>query len=400
MLTVPLKSAPFRHHQQSEAPRHDWFAEQVKHSQASPYAGFINTDGTLGPMPMAPAPRPALQSARYVDEQGSRRKKRMLAVVVGLIVLAAATPFILYGLFLGGGHVMTNYVRYSAMPFDLASVDPPPLPARPAFSEFEPGVLIARPSTGAVRGKPGENNRLYIYLPEGQHQPESLGCVFIAPAGASVLTGMRLGTGDQPEHLPYVKAGFAVVAYEVDGDPGSLDNVTVEQFSYAYGKYRKSMAGLINARNAIDFALATLPEVDPKRLYAAGHSSAGKQALLLATHEPRLSGCLAYAPVSDVVSNSRDQSTTLFYAAPGCGAFLKKSSPRTHEKSLNCPLFLFHATADKVVPFSESEAFAARLTAAGKQVQFNSYSGGDHYSPMINTGIPHGIRWLKSLPVQ
>ncbi len=396
-ITVPLKPPPVRHHQDRTEQPHDWFSEQVAHSQAAPVVGFINTDGTLGPVP-AMAKRPALQSDRYIDEQANRRQQRTIALVVGGIVLLAALPFLLYGIVLASGYFFTNYVTYSSTPFDVASVPPPPLPTRPAFMQLEPGVLIARPSTGVPRGKPGGRSRLYIYLPEGRHAAESLGCVFIAPAGATVLTGMELGSGDQPEHLPYVRAGYAVVAYEVDGYPGPLENVTDEQFGNAYLKYRDSMAGLVNARNAIDFALATLPEVNPNRLYAAGHSSAGKQALLLAEHEPRLAGCLAYAPVSDVVSNSREQSAALLYVAPGCGAFLKKSSPRTHEASLNCPIFLFHATGDDVIPFAESEAFAARLQSQGKQVEFSVFEGGDHYSPMISAGIPRGINWLQSLP--
>ena len=43
-----------------------------------------------------------------------------------------------------------------------------------------------------------------------------------------------------------------------------------------------AQAGLVNARNALEFVLARVPEVDPKRIYAAGHSSAGTLALLFA----------------------------------------------------------------------------------------------------------------------
>ena len=68
-----------------------------------------------------------------------------------------------------------------------------------------------------VPGKPGLHHRLWIYTPRGRHEYHSLGCVFIAPAGAPMYAGNVLDTNDRPEHLPYVQAGYAVVALEIDG---------------------------------------------------------------------------------------------------------------------------------------------------------------------------------------
>ena len=57
----------------------------------------------------------------------------------------------------------------------------------------------------------------YLYLPPGKHAPKSLPCVLIAPAGSTCWRAWTLGDGDSPEHMPYVKAGYAVLAYELDG---------------------------------------------------------------------------------------------------------------------------------------------------------------------------------------
>jgi len=398
VIRVPSKPKEVSHHsRETGGPTHDWFADQMKQAQASPYAGYINADGTLGPMPVAPPQRAAYKSSRYIDAQAIRQQRRFIAYVVGGVALLLASPFLIYGLYIGLSQFGSEVVMYSSTPFDVDSSPPPALQPRPSFSQLKPGVLMAHTSTGAGGAGPGFSNQLYVYLPAGEHAPESLGCVFIAPAGATVLTGMGLGASDQFEHIPYVLAGYAVVAYELDGDPGPLDEVTDDQFRDAFKEYRDSMAGLINARNAIDFALATLPEVDPKRLYAAGHSSAGRQALLLAAHEPRISACIAYNPVSDVEDHASGDSATLFLMAPGCGPFLKKSSPRTHENALNCPVFLFHSTGDEIVPFAQSEAMAGRLQAKGKQAEFFTFEGGNHYESMLSPGIARGIAWLKTL---
>jgi hypothetical protein len=43
-----------------------------------------------------------------------------------------------------------------------------------------------------------------------------------------------------------------------------------------------------------------VPCSDPERIYIAGNGTAGTLALLCAAHEPRVKGCIAYAPVTDV----------------------------------------------------------------------------------------------------
>ena len=113
----------------------------------------------------------------------------------------------------------------SVAPAQPAAPTGPIFPDRPATRWIAPAKGSTAPVefydmhiTGTGPGLPMEVN---LYLPNGRHDPKSLPCVFIAPAGAA-MWGMTLGDGDRREHVPYALAGFAVVAYEVSGDVGNL----------------------------------------------------------------------------------------------------------------------------------------------------------------------------------
>jgi dipeptidyl aminopeptidase/acylaminoacyl peptidase len=118
-------------------------------------------------------------------------------------------------------------------------------------------------------------------------------------------------------------------------------------------------------------------------------------ALLFAEHEPRLAGCVAYAPCVDVPGFLGGRMTFLSWQLPGLADFAVQSSPTTHESRLSCPVFLFHAEGDENVSVEESRSFANRLKGAGKDVTIVTVPGGDHYQSMIDQGIPKGIEWLK-----
>ena len=109
-------------------------------------------------------------------------------------------------------------------------------------------------------------HKLYVYTPRGEHRENSLPCIFIAGGSSIPLTGTGLGPADEPEHIPYVSAGFVVIGYEVDGYLPDPDRATKQMILDAIKEYRAAEAGLVNAEQAIEFALAKLPEVDANRL--------------------------------------------------------------------------------------------------------------------------------------
>jgi len=269
---------------------------------------------------------------------------------------------------------------------------PPSVPPLGAARTLEPGVSEYEATLARGDG----SLKVWIYLPE-RHAQGKIPCVFVAPAGSRLFHGMGLGDGDRAEHLPYVRAGFAVVAYEIEG---SLpDKPTNGEVRAAMRAFRGADAGLADARAAIDYALAKVPKIDPRRLYTAGHSSAGTLSLQVAEHDPRIAACVAYAPCCDVPARIGAETLgDLDKVDSGFGGFLSDRSPGAHPAALRCPLFLFHADDDSNVPTADVAAFADAVRRTNPHVTFVRVPTGNHYQSMIDQGIPHAIHWLRALP--
>ena len=294
--------------------------------------------------------------------------------------------------------------------FDIESV---PLPRFP--DQLPEGRLVGSTQVRAVPVRfggvdPGQAMQARVYLPPEWNDAadHSLPAVLVAPAGTNLISGSRLDDGDyHDETLPYAQAGMVVIFYSIDGEteeerPDETDEQTMDRLSEAYEGFRDAKAGVVNGRNALEYTLSHLPKVNPERIYTAGHSSAATLALLFAMHEPRLAGCAAYAPCTDVAAWHRklanEPSIELFIN--DLRGFLKRSSPITHAEKLQCPLFLFHSKADRTAKFGESERLVRRLRkhAPHVDVTFHAIDAGDHYYPMIEEGIPAAIRWMQSHP--
>lgn len=319
-----------------------------------------------------------------------------LWIVLGILGMGAALLFVVC---CGGLIWVARPPVASAAakkPFQFADVPPPNFPAFEDPDTVEPGVqkyvIELGDDDDGDYDPPGHGGVMWLYLPAGRHGPKSLPCILIAPAGSTLLTGMPLADGDQPEHVPYVKAGCAVLAYELDGHAAGTE---IDALQEAYPPFKASRAGLVNARNALEYVLAKVPEVDPKHIYAAGHSSAATHALLFAEHEPRLAGVLAYAPAPDLPKRMRDQMPVYRFIMPGLADFVTQSSPTTHAASLKCPVFLFHSQEDGTCPIADTAAFAEQLKKLGADVKYVTVPTGDHYNSMKDQGIPAGIEWLK-----
>jgi len=219
----------------------------------------------------------------------------------------------------------------------------------------------------------------------------------VAPAGTRLLYGSELSAGDAAEHLPYAREGFAVVAYELSGNFNEPPRATLGSMAGPIRQFMAANGGLANARAAIDYVLKQVPEVDPDRLYAAGHSSAATMALNLAAADHRIKACCAYAPACDVQARWRRNLPSMERLVPGVGDFAARVSPVRHVNEFSGPIYLFHADDDEVVALADNQEFADALKRAGKQVKFVRASAGGHYQSMILQGIPGGIEWLKGL---
>lgn len=306
-----------------------------------------------------------------------------LCVLIGLLTLrpnSAATP------------------GPSQPPVPLAQIPIPTFPDLGTPRILQPsGVRMWFVQMPPAAG-PGQSMAMRLYLPPADAPEHSIPCVLVAPAGTNLLVGNNMDADDyHAETLPYAEAGMAVVFYSLDGGVADMDTASNATFAAAYQQFRAAQAGVVNGRNALEFALAKVPQVDPRRIYTAGHSSAGTVSLLMAEHEPRLAGSIAYAACSDVETRlapaARDW--TIRSLLPDLKDFMKQSSPKTHVAQVGCPVFLFHASDDSNVPVTESQAFSQQLKAAGKTVEFQTVPTGDHYDSMVQAGIPRAINWLK-----
>jgi dienelactone hydrolase len=241
--------------------------------------------------------------------------------------------------------------------------------------------------------KRGNNvSKIWIYVPE-KMKSEKLPCVLIAPAGSRLIDGASLGEGSKAEHLPYVKAGFVVVAYDIDDEPkDESDEATLE----AVTAFKNSNAGLINQKNALDYALEKVSIINADKIYVAGHSSAATHALLVAANESRLKGVIAYAPATDIEKFLGENLDIFDEYINGLKEFLVRSSPINNTEKIKVPVFLFHAKDDSTVSIKMTEDFAEKLKKTNSDVTLIKAEKGDHYFSMINQGIPKGIEWLKT----
>lgn len=371
-----------------------------------------------------PAPPPRKKVPRKTSKKGRSSEPALsvpVRVALGLIGGGLGIA-ILIGVL--NGHGSSNRPIFGPAPFAPVNAPPPP-PAGPGpamgagvgVGTVPPAEFRAFPELGLPRaiggstvqlhsvnfasvpqtpGAPAGTMKLRVYLPAGEIVPRSIPMVLIAPAGTPMIYGSDIDDGDyHKETLPYAEAGMCVVHYSLDG-PLNSDNPTGYQFQAAHRQFEAAQAGVLNARNALEFALARIPAVDPRRIYSAGHSSAATLSLLVAAHEPRVAACIAYAPCTDVVAHCRDvlQDPVIRRVAPNIEAFLARSSPRTHIAAIRCPTFLFYANDDSITPLAQNRPFIQELRAKNPQTTFVDVPVGNHYDSMINEGIPRAIAWL------
>ena len=267
-------------------------------------------------------------------------------------------------------------------------------------------LLISCPLAGHAKPPPAavapdtlhtaDGKQVWVYLPKNAPAKTKLACILIPPAGSRLFHGMTLGEGDQPEHLPWVAAGFAVISFDISGPaPEKLDSdVPLIQ---AAKTFETARFGVSDGLAALDVALAKYPQIDPARLYVAGHSSAGTLSLQLAAASDRFKGCVAFAPITDVGEHLKAALPELDGALPGFADAIRQASPSSQLDAFRCPIFLFHAADDTHVSTAAAVAFRDALLAHHKTVEYVAVDTGGHYDSMIQQGMPKAIAWVKSL---
>ncbi len=210
-----------------------------------------------------------------------------------------------------------------------------------------------------------------------------------------MFNGVLLTSGDVPEHLPYVRAGFVVIAYETDGTLTGDDEPSVIR---AASEFAEARGGLRNAEAALDTVLPLARYIDRSHIYAVGHSSAATLALAVATNVPHIAGCVAYAPQPDIVNYLGDLGKGLDKRVPGFLAAMSAVSPQDNARRLRRPIFLFHAKDDTTVTRAAIFSYIGELRREHVLFTFKEVPNGGHYDSMIREGIPAGIKWMKKQP--
>jgi len=191
------------------------------------------------------------------------------------------------------------------------------------------------------------------------------------PAVLFAHGGFALGAGDFDGARPFVKAGFAVLVPAWRGENGNPG-----AFEFCYGEVDDAAA-------ALD-ALARVPDVDPKRLYATGHSIGGTLAVLLAEVSPRLrkaAACGAFPNMRDVIERAGRpvfEQTPFDWRNP-LEADLR--SPGLHVADLNCPLALYYGANERLYS-GQARAMAEEGTKLGKSVRVETIPGTDHFTAL------------------
>ncbi len=268
-----------------------------------------------------------------------------------------------------------------------AALDAPPAPfgPPPPMSFHDEGGRRVGTATAAMRTRATE---VKLVLPPGTHAPRSVPCVFVCPAGSTLLTGVAWGDGEREDYYPLLDRGVAVCFYSLDGTPDDPDAASEQQLAGAMALYARAKGGASNLRDAIDTVLAREEAIDPTRLGAAGHSSAGTVALAGAASGSQIRAVAAMAPELDLPTRFGPE--VMNDLPEGPARRLPYDLSALHWTALPCPVFIVQAEDDDNVPASEAHALAAKFPG---RVTLKSLPTGGH-GGAYEQGLAPCFDWL------
>lgn len=176
--------------------------------------------------------------------------------------------------------------------------------------------------------KVSEPCRIWILRSKSSKRPKP--AVLICANSPDFGTKAILTESQKSELEEFANNGYIVVAYEA---PVSIGTDTQDPSSTSWSKelnlFAKRQGGAAYGRLALDYALRTLP-VNPLRLYAVGQGTSGTRALMLASLDSRVRGCVAISPTLDWPTSEGSVNA----------ASLKSLDPRLLTKKVLCPILV------------------------------------------------------------
>lgn len=181
--------------------------------------------------------------------------------------------------------------------------------------------------------------------------------------------GFALGKSDLADIYPFIQAGFLVMLPAWRGENGNPGN-----FEMCFGEVDDAVAALKYLQSRDD--------VDPERIFAAGHSVGATTVLLMAEMAPglrRVAACGAYPDMRE--GGAYEQAP--FNKSDIYETELR--SPAEHTKYLTCPVSMYFGADEPVL--QQAEKMKQEATKLGKQVTVEVIPGTDHFTalkPAVN----------------
>jgi dienelactone hydrolase len=243
------------------------------------------------------------------------------------------------------------------------------------------------------------SSRLVVFLPTHPAKPK-LPCIFVAPSATAPLYGQTIDeeTMVYGNYINYAKAGYAVVAHDVDGyidEVGHISDPPSAMVIDSLKAFKASDAGVLNAKLAIDYAVARIPQIDPNAMYVAGTGSGGTIALMVAATDPRIKAAIAYSPITNLPGKHAALVETISKSVPGYKEFIDRSSPHNQIDKMKKPLFVFHNDRSTETSLADTTSFVESVQKNNSLVSFThgqdqNLTNGDYLS------IKQAIEWLNT----
>ncbi len=247
-------------------------------------------------------------------------------------------------------------------------------------------------------------SKFLVYLPTQPTKPK-LPCILIAPSGRAPLYGQTLEQMSQWEYRHYAKAGYAVIAYDVDGaiEQMSEANQTAllmqpnQTVTARLRAYKAADGGVLNAKLAIDYAIARIPQIDPNAIYTAGSGSGGTLALMVAATDKRVKGAIAYTPVTNIPKKFPNLIDNISKVVPKYSESIEKFSPYQNAAKITKPLFIFQDDISTVNSIEDTNEFVELVSKSNTSVTFAHAPVTPFFrSDLPSEGVKKAIEWLNN----
>lgn len=261
-----------------------------------------------------------------------------------------------------------------------------------------PAEQMARKRGVLIKSRDGLDLRSYLTLPRSGTPPEPS-----RPAAPLPLVLLPHGGPHYSDDIDFdtwteflAARGYAVLQVNFRGSTGYGHDFAVA------GLHRWGLEMQDDLTDAVQWAIDQRI-ADPKRVCIVGGSYGGYAALMGAVKTPGLYRCVvSFAGVGDLIDlwnhkadfiGGEEVMNSMIGNAWRDRERLRATSPALQAERIKAPVLLVHGTADRIVPYEQSEDMAKALRKAGKQHQFITLEEGDHYLSRNS----HSLTFFKAL---